>query len=101
MYVTRTIVGHECNCTLSKDGELREVVVMVGPPDKAGWRAKDGRDARDRRREVKRQVMEATGLPAAKVRIVSRFTSIVETESGEIVKRDDRGRTIGVFGGDA
>ena len=98
MYSKQQIAGFECNCIESKKGELRAVTIMIGPPDKAGYRSKDGPLAKAKRQEAKQAVIAATGLPRAKVRVASRFTSLIATDSG-IARRDDEGNTTGFYPG--
>ena len=60
---TRQVAGYQVNLLTSKDGnKIRHAVVLVGPENAPGWRSKDGTEARQRRREAKRAVMEKLGL---------------------------------------
>ena len=95
---TRIIEGHEVNLTVSKTGIVRGATILFGPVDKPGWRLKDGPAARIARRAAKRQVMEALDLPAKAVSVMARYSSLVENESGTIVKRDNDGNIIGTYG---
>ncbi len=98
MYETRQIAGYTVNLVLSKDGQLiRRAAVLVGPDDKPGWRAKDGPEAKQRRREAKRAVMAALGLDAKLVDVRARYSCLSEQPDGTIARRDDQGRIIGVY----
>lgn len=102
-YETRQVAGYECNLILSKDRKIvREAVVLVGPADQPGWRAKDEKAAKwafppppkgwSRRRDAKRAVMTALGLPARSVRVVARYSELVPLGDGVIGRRGPDGK---------
>lgn len=90
-------MAYACNLTTSKTGAIRSVAVLVGPDHSPGWRAKDGPQARQRRRKAKRAVMAALGLPARKVVVVARYSCLRVAADGMIERLDDLGRVIGAY----
>jgi len=95
MYETREIDGFQVNLRTSKRGDVRSAVVLVGPADKPGWRAKDGQAARLKRREAKRAVMAALDLPAKAVTVCARYSCLSVQSDGMVARRDDAGNIIG------
>jgi hypothetical protein len=96
MYTTRIIAGYEVSCICSKSGILRSATVLVGDPDKAGFRSKDGKGAKDARRQAKEAVIKATGLPSNKVKVSARY-SCLRVSGGMIERLDESGRVIGIY----
>ncbi len=81
----------EINLSKTSDGHTFRAVVMVGPPDRAGYRAKDGEQARRYRKAIRRAVAELYNIPIDHVRAVSRFTRL--QSDGTLV--DNTGKPVG------
>lgn len=97
MNATRTIAGYECNCELSKSGDLRLVTILIGPMDRPGARSKDGEKAKAARQSAKAAVIAETGLPRKNVRVVSRYTELRESSNGTVERLGADGRVVGVY----
>ena len=98
MYQTREICGHQVNLILSKDGIIvRSACVMVGDASHPGMRAKDGQNAKNQRRQIKRLVADALGIDRKLVRASSRYSCLSVGSDGMIERKDDSGRVIGTY----
>ncbi len=101
MYKTMTVAGHEVNAICSKVGRYgeipREATVLVGPTDRPGFRAQDGPAAVAFRKEARRAVALALGLPFKKVRAQARYSELVPRADGSIDRRDAQGKVIGTY----
>lgn len=109
-YITKKIHGWECNIRLSRDRTLyREIVILVGPSDRPGWRNKDG--ARAARWQVRAEVIAALESdPMAawildnhhpkrhkRIRVQARYSCLSVSSAGLIERRDDTGHVIGTY----
>jgi hypothetical protein len=105
---TERIATYEVNLELSHNGSLiRGAAIMVGPPDVAGWRRKDGPIALEFRHLARAAVLAeleldprwttvATGRRS--LRVCARYSRLVPLANGAAAARDPSGRTVGVYG---